>query len=191
MVNLKQVETYHKKKGAISKVILSKTDKHEIIFGARAINKHLPSFLDRHTQDYDIFTPTPKRDARQTERALDKHMGFNAFEVKPALHVGTLKVKSRVTGEGVADYSKPEERIPFKRIGGKNYITINRIERNIRKTLKDPEAKFRRDKDQDALRRIQVYKKLKTTKKRKTKPRVPSIFNFGNNLFNNNRGGFF
>lgn len=167
MPNLQDVETFHRKKKEIKKIILSKTGKHEIIFGQRAVNKRVPDFLDRPTTDYDIFTPTPKKDAKQTENALDKHMGFNAFEIVPAKHEGTHKVKSLIDGETYADYTKPDKKVPYEKIGKHNYIKLAWIKKQIGKTLKDPTSSFRHDKDKDTLNRIKIYEKLKQNPTRK------------------------
>jgi len=119
-------------------------------------------------------------------------MGFNAFETKQAIHKGTVRVKSRVTGDSVADYTIPEGKISHKRIGGKNYVTLPYIKKGINKTLKDPKAKYRHDKDKDSLNRIKVYENLKKKPKRKSTRRGgANIFNFGNNLFNQRRKSIF
>lgn len=161
---LRKVENFHKQKHKISRVILSKVDDKETIYGARALNKRFPPFLDRHTEDYDIFSTHPRKDARETERALDKAFGGDHFFVKPALHPGTFKVIAHANKVGYADYSQPERPIPFDRIGGKKYVKLSMVKQTIRKTLADPESKYRHDKDRDALRRILIYEQLKRRK---------------------------
>ena len=177
MPTLKEVEHFHKHKKCIPKVVLSVTEVHEIIYGARALNKQLPSYLDKHTEDYDIFSPTPKKDAMQTEKKLDKHFGGDYFYVEPAKHEGTWKVKSKINKQGYADYTKPDKKIPFRKIGGKKYVRLDYVKQHIKKTLKDKEAKYRHDKDRDALNRIKVYEKLKKPKRtyRKRMPRADVI----------------
>ena len=160
MLTIEQIKEYHRRKGGVRKVILSKTGNKEIIYGQVALNKHFPPFLDKHTDDVDIFSPTPQKDAGQTERALDKHMGFNAFETEAAQHPGTWKVRSRVTRSGIADYTQPTEKIPSKRIGKHRYVQVGYVKQHIKKTLKDPEAKFRHDKDRAVLDKIRVYESL-------------------------------
>lgn len=172
MPTLKQVEHFNRKKKKIPKVILSQTEPHEIIYGAQAINKQLPSFLDKHTEDYDIFTKTPKTDAKETEKALDKSFGGDYFYVEPAKHKGTWKVKSRINKQGYADYTKPEGKIPYRKIGKHKYVKLEYVKKHIKKTLKDKEAKYRHDKDRDALNRIKVYEKLKKGKKAGRKARI-------------------
>ena len=168
--NIKRVEHFHKNKGKIDKVILSKTGKKEIIYGARAMNKRFPPFLDRQTTDFDIFTPTPKKDAQETERALDKSFGGNYFYVEPAKHPGTYKVKSRINKEGYADYTKPDKEIPSEKVGKHRYVKLSYVKKHIKKTLKGPEAKYRHDKDRDALNRIIIYERLRKARGKKRKP---------------------
>lgn len=161
MVTLEQTEKFHKNKKIIKRVILSHTQRHEVIHGQKAVNKQLPKHLHRDTRDYDIFSRSPKRDAKETEKALDKRFGFNAFKTVRGVHKGTYKVKSRVDGETYADYTRPERKIPRKRIDGKNYATLNYFKGHILRTLKDKDSKFRHEKDKDTLNRIRIAQKKK------------------------------
>ena len=158
--SLKKTEQFHKQKKKIPTIIVEKMDRHEIIYGARALNKRFPSFLDTPTQDYDIYTPHPKRDAHETERALDKKFGGDFFRVTKGICPRTWRVRSNVNDEVYADYTKPEETIPFDVIGGHNYVTLEHTKKHITKTLNDPSAEFRHAKDRDALNRIKIYEKM-------------------------------
>lgn len=169
---LKRSKTFHKRKGVISKVILNQTDKHEVIYGARALNKRFPKWLDKPTQDYDIYSKTPRKDAIQTEKALDKRFKGDHFYTEPAQHKGTWKVKAHTNKEGYADYTKPKGKIPYDTIGGKNYVKLSYVKKTIKKTLKDKESAYRHAKDRDALNRINIYEQGKT-RKRKTKRKTP------------------
>jgi len=165
-MTLKRTRTFHRKKKNIPKIILKRTGKNEVIYGARAVNKHLPSYLRVYTEDYDIFAKNPKTEAREVERALDKHFGGNFFKVEPARNLGTFRVKSRVDGRVYADYSLTPKKLDFKKIGGKNYVTIAYIKKKNRATLRNPKAKFRHPKDRDALNRILLKEKSPQRKKR-------------------------
>ena len=160
-VSLAHTKQFHKKKHKIGAVILSKVDDSEIIYGARALNVRFPKYLDRHTTDYDIFTNQPKRNAMESEKALDKEFGGDFFHTEAAQHEGTYKVKAHANQEGYADYTKPDDDIPYEKIRGKKYIDLDYMEKHTEKTLKDPEASYRHAKDRDALNRIRIYKKLK------------------------------
>lgn len=170
-ITLKQTEKFHRKKKSIRKIVLSKTDPHEVIYGAVAINKRLPLFLRVPTSDIDILTPTPKNDALEVEHALDRRFGGNFFEISPAVHPDTVRVRSRVDGEVYADYTFSKKKPPHDRIKGKNYVKVPYIKRLIKKTLRDPESKFRHKKDRDALNRIKLSEKIR--KKRARKRYIP------------------
>lgn len=164
MISLEQTRKFYAKKKLIEPTILGVTDSHEIIHGSRALNKRFPPFLRKQTTDYDIFSKTPRKDARQAERALDRRFGFNAFEVKAGKHKGTWKVMSRVNGEGYADYTKPERKVCSERIGKYNYACLSYMEAQAKRTLKDKESAYRHAKDRDAINRIKVYRKTKKHK---------------------------
>jgi hypothetical protein len=153
---------YYKKQAIIDNLIKQKVKKRQyVVYGARALNAYFPPYLDRHTEDWDIYSPNPRISANRLEKKLDNHFGGDFFYVKRAEHPGTYKVKSRVTERGVADYTKPENKIPHKTIGGIKYIGLNYVKKHIKKTLQDPSAKFRWDKDKEALQRIKLYEKIK------------------------------
>ena len=158
-LSVKETRIFHKNKHKIGSVIVKKTDEHETHYGARALNARFPSFLDRHTRDFDIFSSNPCGDARETEKALDKLFGGDFFGVRQAEHEGTFKVFAHATGETYADYTKTPEKLPREKIRGIYYPTIPHIEKTLKTTLADPEASYRHTKDQDSLNRIQIYKR--------------------------------
>ena len=158
-LSLKETNTFHKKKHLIMKTIYSTLDTDETIYGARALNVRMPNHLDRHTRDADIFTETPYKEAREAEKALDSMMGFDAFYVVPAEHEGTVKVKAHATDETYADYTMTPKGLRRENIQGIFYPTIPQIEQKLKRTLSDPTASHRHAKDQDALNRIQIYKR--------------------------------
>jgi hypothetical protein len=133
-----------------------------IVYGSKAINAHLPDWLDKETGDWDIFSPAdPKVLASKLEAKLDRHYGGNFFRVEPAIHPGTFRIKSNVTGQVVADVSLKDRTVSFKRIAGINYASLDWLEKEAKETLADPDDKFRWHKDRDTLQRIQVFKKAK------------------------------
>lgn len=168
-MTLKDVETFHRKKKDIPRIVRKTIGNKEIIYGERALNARFPTFLDRPTQDFDVFSQTPRKDAKQTEKALDKHFGGDYFRTKKAIYPRTIRVVSNINQETYADYTKPKQRIPSEKIKGKRYVKLSYVKKTIKKTLKDPKAKFRHAKDRDALNRIKIYekKKIKTKPKRK------------------------
>lgn len=159
--NLNKSRQFHRKKHRIRPIIKSTIGKKEIIYGETALNMYFPNWLDRPTQDIDVFSPTPRKDAIQAERKLDRAFGGDFFFVKRALHPGTHKVVAHTNQEGYADFTKPEEKIPSKVIRGKNVVTLFWIKKRIKKTLKNPEAKYRHAKDKDSLNRILIYESMR------------------------------
>jgi len=135
---------------------MSKTGDHEIIHGEQAVKKQTPNYLHRHTQDVDIFTPTPLVDAKEVEKALDKKFKGNFFEVKLGYHPGTIRVVALANKESYADYTKPERDIPFTRINKKNYASLAYIAGKSQEIIKDPFSNFRHAKDQDTLNRVKI-----------------------------------
>jgi len=161
-VSPKDTETYYKHKNKIYPTILGVTEDHEVIYGERAVQIHVPKQLHRHTTDVDIFTPTPYVDAMEAERALDKKIGRDLFYVDKGQHEGTWRVKSKTNDESVADYTKPDKKMPpHKKIKGHNYVTINYIQKHNKETLSDPMSRFRHKKDQDTLNRIKIARRKK------------------------------
>jgi hypothetical protein len=161
-VKPKDTETYYKKKKGIHPTILSVTEPHEVIHGERAVQKQIPKYLHRHTNDVDILTPTPYADAMEAEQALDKKMGRDLFYIDKGMHPGTWRVKSRTNDESVADYTKPTDDMPpHKKINGHNYVTLSYIQKHNKNVLIDPSSRFRHKKDQDTLNRIKIARRKK------------------------------
>jgi len=159
VLSVEETRHFHKNKHKIGGVIVEKTDNRETIYGARALNVRFPSFLDRHTRDFDIFTPKPYEDAVETEQALDKLFGGDFFFVAKAEHPGTYKVVAHATDETYADYTMTPRGLRREKIRGIHYPTLNFIESSLKRTLSDPSAGYRHAKDQDAFNRIQIYKR--------------------------------
>jgi hypothetical protein len=160
-LSVNETNIFHKKKKDIGRIIIQTTDDRETHYGARALNARFPPYLDRHTRDFDIFTQKPYKDARETERKLDRHFGGNYFYVTEAQHKGTWKVKAHATGETYADYTKAPKQLRREKIRGIHYPTLGYIEKSLKKTLADPTATNRHQKDLDALNRIRIYKRSK------------------------------
>lgn len=176
-MDITKVQQYYKKHKAANgklsdKVIINilSTD-DEIVHGAMSINKQLPKYLQRHTEDWDIYTDDePEVVAKKIETALDKKYGGNYFTVEPAKHEGTYKVKSIVTGDTITDITFMEDEVTYKKIGQINYTTLDYEIDMIKKSLATEENKFRHIKDLNALQRIKIgiaSRKKSTIKKPK------------------------
>jgi hypothetical protein len=158
--DLKKTEVFHRKKKDIPRIIHKKMDEHEVVYGARALNKQFPTFLKETTTDFDIYSKTPKKDAKEVEQALDEHFDGDYFSVEPAQHQDTWKVKG-INGKTYADYTKKPRGIKHTIIDGVKYQTLKSNATHIKRTLKDESAKYRWKKDQDALNRIKLILKNK------------------------------
>lgn len=167
VLTLKQKERFYRNRRKVDRVIVKnlKKNKH-VVFGARATNALFPQFLDAPTEDYDVFSKTPKKTAKRVEKRLDKSFGGNFFEVKDTIFPGGKKVVSKVTGRNVADYVPPPKRKlnVFKRKGIR-YTKLDTAKKNIKLSLSDPESKFRRARDIALRDRIKIFEKLRKTKK--------------------------
>jgi hypothetical protein len=176
-ITLKEATKYYKKdkQGKLADKVIMRELKgeDEIVFGARSINVALPSYLRKHTEDWDILThDDPKTVADKMEKALDRRYGGNFFSVEPAKHEGTYKVKSRVTGKTVADITIKDDEVEHRRVGGINYATLDYQVEKLKLALSKEEAQFRHDRDKETLQRIQVYNELKAKKRKKAKKKV-------------------
>jgi len=149
--------SYYKNKNMTKRLIVQDAvDDGHIIYGAQASNAQLPEYLQKDTEDFDIFTKKSKKEAEQMEKKLDKAYGGDLFRVEKAKHKGTYKVKSNVTGRTVADYSSQGKKPNFKKILGVKYADLKSIKRKIGKTLRDESSSFRHDKDRETLQRIKL-----------------------------------
>lgn len=162
MVRLKpyQKEKYYKDKQLAESLILQDAaeDGH-VIHGARAINKQVPAYLRKNTEDYDVFAKNPKLEAIEMEKKLDKAFGGDFFKIKKGASKGTWKVISNVTKSSVVDYTIPRQNFQVREIGANKYRSLRSMKKQINKTLRDESAKFRWEKDREALQRINLAEK--------------------------------
>lgn len=160
MLTNKQKLRYYKNKEKTDHIILDDAaEDNHIIYGARAINVQLPSYLKKHTDDWDILSKTPEKDALETEKKLDRAYGGDYFSIEKGQHEGTWKVKNNVTRKTTADYTSPDKKVPHINIYKNKYAKLGWIKRKIQNSLKNPNNAFRFDKDKEALQRIKLYEK--------------------------------
>jgi Zn-dependent metalloprotease len=153
--------------GVIDRVILNRLWKTKrVVHGARAQNAQLPKFLEKPTKDWDIFAKNPKKAANEMDKALDKKFGGNFFAVKEGVtkKLKVHKVFARATGDAFVDYSIPDRKVPIVHESGIKFASLKDQIKRARQNLKKPEAKFRREKDLDFLRRVKVYEKQRGKK---------------------------
>lgn len=162
-MRFKRVYRWFINKGKVEKSILDQAKKEKsIIYGARSIQKQIGIF-SRHTEDWDILSKKPRKSAFTTEKNLDKIHGTDYYYVKPALHPGTWKVmekgfdgkKGTKDDVGIVDYTKiPKPVPPFIRVGGIRYRSLGQEKKAKKKSIKDPQYKFRHEKDKEDVNRI-------------------------------------
>lgn len=163
----KELESYYRKEPestekAILAFLRDSRNPQMVVFGSQALNAHLPDWLDKETKDWDILSVGDvQKSAIKLESVLDKRYGRDFFSVEPAIHPGTFRIRSKVTGVVVADISLKDREIDFQRVKGVNYASLEWLEKEAKKVLANPEAAFRRAKDTDTLQRIRVYKRYK------------------------------
>lgn len=147
----------------VNKRILARARKNkQIIYGARSIQHHIGLF-SRPTSDWDIFSNNPKKDAYGAEKELDREIGFNYYYVKKGINKGTWKVKSKgydlkqgtEDDEGIVDYTlTPRPKPKFKTFNGIRYRSLREEVKAKKKAIRDPNFKFRKEKDEEDIRRI-------------------------------------
>ena len=132
-----------------------------IVHGTRATNTQLPKDLNRKTLDWDIFVKKPELRAKQLERALDKKFGGDFFHVKRGVGspgVKVFKVKSNVTDEGFVDFATSDRNVPSIPKRGVQFATLKDQLQRAMDNVKNPELKFRREKDQNLIDRFNKAK---------------------------------
>lgn len=125
----------------------------QVIYGARAINKQLPTHLQKETSDYDVLTKKPEQSAKELAEKLNKIYGEGEFKVEKAKYSKTWKVKSK-EGKTVADYTLTTKKPKSVNEFGVRYANLEYQKGKIKKILKDEASSFRHDKDRETLDRI-------------------------------------
>lgn len=138
----------------IREIILNQAQKkNQIIYGARATNRQLPTYLNKETKDYDILTKNPKKSANELAKEIEKYTSKKAVVTK-ATHKGTYKVK--VDNEPIVDYTQLKRRYPTKLVLANKYKSLSSIKKSLQKSVKKKSNEFRREKDLDTLNRIKI-----------------------------------
>lgn len=157
-MNLKRVVNFIEvnNEQLVRQIILDKAQKKEqIIHGARAINRQLPTYLRKETEDYDVLTRKPKQSAEELVEELNKRVGKNEFRIEKAQHKGTFKIKDS-SGKTIADYTQLKKVPKTVTSWGNKFYNLSSIKKNIQKRLHNPTKEFRKEKDMNALGRINI-----------------------------------
>lgn len=159
-----QIQKYYRNKSLIEQLINNFLMRNpSIVYGAKSRNASLPRYLKAQTTDYDIYTKNPYQLAKKLERKLERVFGNNNyFEVTPAKYPDTVKVRSKITENTLADFTKKPQKVSTIKRGGVKYTTQKYSVKQAKKTLKDPKSKFRHGKERAYLRRVKASKEEKT-----------------------------
>lgn len=139
---------------------------NETLRGARGMNRQLAfGFLERGTEDYDLFSKSPKQSALELERTLDRKSGGDFHYVKPLVHRGTFRVmdkgndlKSPHDDFGIVDYTKEPKGTKKVMIDGIWHSHISERIKDAKQNLADPLAVHRHSKARGDLERIKASK---------------------------------
>lgn len=138
------------------------------VYGARAIQRQIGIF-SRQTDDWDIYSRTPRKSADKLQKSLDKESRGDFFYSTPSKHhKGTHKVyfagydmkKNTPDDVGIADFSRPERKIRTIKVEGIKYAHVSESIKDKRKSLKSKEFEFRHKKDREDLNRIQLSRRI-------------------------------
>jgi len=145
---------------------------NEILRGARAMNAQLSiGLLERGTEDYDLFSKSPKKSALELERELDRKAGGDFYYVKPLTQAQrkTFRVmdrgndlKSPHDDFGIVDYTKEPKGTKKVMIDNIWHSHISERIKDAKKNLADPSAIHRHSKARGDLERIKASKLFRT-----------------------------
>ena len=147
-------------------IILKQVKKSKgAVYGSTSVGKQSPyPFYKKPYTDIDAVTRRPKRTAIKTERKLDNWANQNQYYVEQLTHDQgtTYRVINRGRGRDVvADFSH-QKNFPTRTVDGVKYETLPSRQRTIQKMIDDPNAEYRRQKDETNIawvKRIREAKK--------------------------------
>ena len=162
----RELSVYYGRKKVIRKNVKKS---NSIIYGGEAIKQHIGIYA-RNTQDIDILTAKPKKEANQLQRRLDKVAGGNFYYSKQSKfhkqtfkigHIGADRKKGTRDDIWIADLTKPDRRHKVKRMQGIKFVTLPEILKDKRRAIKDPMFRFRHEKDRDDIKRIRFAQSMR------------------------------
>ena len=132
-----------------------------IVVGSFAFNQQMPLTIHqkRPLTDIDIKSQQPRKLALTIERSLDKSVGFNNYYISILKHDSgrTFRIHSRARNTVVADISHKDKRIPYRILDNVRYETIAHREQEIKRLIRNPKTKYRREKDLRMMGYINRY----------------------------------
>lgn len=138
----------------IRETILDSAQKNkQILHGSRAFNYQIPTYLKKPTKDYDIYSKSPKKYAVELANELKRRLG-EEVNVSKGSHKGTFRVG--INGEFIADITQLKHKPQTKKVWGIEVKNLKSIKKNAQRLIKDKTKEYRREKDLDTLRRIEI-----------------------------------
>lgn len=140
-----------------------------IIYGGEALKQQVGLIFARPTEDIDVFSNQPFKEAKRTTKILNRSSRGRHYYVKPAEHKGTWKIKhvgfdlipKTKDDIQVADYTIKPKKIRTIKMNGVNYAHLSEVKRSKKNILKQKEFKFRHEKDRDDLSRIRFAEEIR------------------------------
>lgn len=149
--------------------ILGVVKKHKgIVYGSTAAKAHAPiPMMSKGFTDIDVKMRFPRKRAIEMETKLDNWANQNAYYVEELSHPKgkAYRVTSRLRREAIADVSS-NGKIPYDTIDGVRYETLPSRRRSLKRMLRDPEARYRREKDRANLEWVEQYERQRRNVKK-------------------------
>ena len=172
-----------KKDDVLDKTVLKHTKKHKnVIHGRKSLNSQLSEPFHRRTNDWDIFSKTPKAHMISLDNQLDEAVGYDAFQEATIQLMDSDKIIYRVisrrTGEEVADFMLSPPGLKYKLISGVRYETLTHAKKIYKGILSNPALRDRWAKTRGDLNDIIAFERqLKNgEKKQHTISKIPREF---------------
>ena len=130
-----------------------------VVVGSKALNKQVGGLYAKPTDDIDIVTKNALKQAKKLENQIDNRYRSDMVDIHPAEHPGTFRILSNYGVKDVADFTIPTRKIKSVKIKGVKYQSLNDIIKDREKILRDPQSKYRHDKDRMTIAKIKAYQK--------------------------------
>lgn len=129
-----------------------------VIYGCRGINGILGKSLSRPTHDYDVYSKTPLRHAKELEKHIDKTTGLDMSYVEEIPFTTTenkkgkmYRVVTRPQGDVDADFNLMPKGLDITKVKGINYVSLKAAEKKFPGMLKEDKRIYNTLMDQNRI----------------------------------------
>ena len=133
-------------------------DTTKVVHGAKAMNIQIPMQFQRRTDDWDVYSRTPFKDADKVEDLLDNIFHKDVFytiSVPLSADRGKVyRVINRFTGRSVADFTYKRNMPPHIIVDSIRYASLLYLRKKLESILKNKNAQYRWAKARADLMRI-------------------------------------